>query len=259
MSLTPTESQQRLAVLIDADNTSGDHANDVMTEITKHGTATVRRAYGNWDGDRLGKWKAALLHNAIQPVQQFDYTKGKNATDSALIIDAMDLLYAGNLDGFVIVSSDSDFTPLATRLRESAKEVIGIGARKTPESFVRACNRFIFLDLLAETPSPSEAPEPDADAPRPPRLRDLLTKAIEDSAQDDGWSDLSAVGKHIKRSYPAFDERDYSDRKISRLSVLIKAQAQRYVEVRTSSSPGGSTVWVRMRPEPTKKAATKKP
>ena len=138
----------RLAVLVDADNATASLTTELLEEIAKYGTPTVKRAYGDWTTPNLGGWKEQLLHHAIQPVQQFAYTRGKNSTDSALIIDAMDLLYAGNLEGFVIVSSDSDFTRLATRLRESGMTVYGLGRRSTPTPFVAACDRFIYLDLL---------------------------------------------------------------------------------------------------------------
>src|SRR5215218_5529126 len=152
---TTADSSATLAILIDADNARPSAVQGLMDEVAKLGRATVRRIYGDWTTPNLGPWKAALLDHSIQPVQQFAYTKGKNATDSALIIDAMDLLYAGNLDGFVIVSSDSDFTRLATRLRESGMTVDGLGRRTTPAPFVAACDRFIYLNLLSR-----EAQEP---------------------------------------------------------------------------------------------------
>ena len=142
----------RLAVLIDSDNTTASLATELLEEIAKYGTPTIKRAYGDWTTQHLVGWKEELLRHAIQPVQQFAYTRGKNSTDSALIIDAMDLLYAGNLEGFVIVSSDSDFTRLATRLRESGMTVYGLGRRNTPTAFIAACDRFIYLDLLSPEP-----------------------------------------------------------------------------------------------------------
>src|SRR5918995_2940814 len=157
----------RLAVLIDSDNTTASLTTELLEEIAKYGTPTIKRAYGDWTTPRLIGWKEELLRHAIQPVQQFAYTRGKNATDAALIIDAMDLLYAGNLEGFVIVSSDSDFTRLATRLREAGMTVYGLGRRITPEAFVAACDRFIYLDLLSEdAQEPAQDPAPD-DEPAP--------------------------------------------------------------------------------------------
>jgi hypothetical protein len=247
----------RLAVLIDADNTSATHAAAVLEEITKYGTATVRRAYGDWTDGRLQKWKPQLNLHAIQPIQQFAYTTGKNATDFALVIDAMDLLYAGHLDGFVIVSSDSDFTRLATRLRESAKVVYGIGARKTPQAFVAGCDRFIYLELLAADAAADEQQTTGSDdAPPPPPIKRILTAAIESTSQDDGWSALGGIGSHLVKTHPSFDPRLYGHTK---LSNLVKAQS--YVEVRSPSSGAGSTVWVRIKPAGEGTAATseKKP
>src|SRR4051812_41992800 len=140
---------KRLAVLIDSDNTTARLTTELLAEIATYGTPTIKRAYGDWTTQQLAGWKEELLRHAIHPIQQFAYTRGKNATDSALIIDAMDLLYAGNVEGFVLVSSDSDFTRLATRLRESGMTVYGLGRRNTPEPFVAACDRFIYLDLLS--------------------------------------------------------------------------------------------------------------
>ena len=166
----------RLAVLIDADNASAGVTSELLAEVAKFGTPTIKRAYGDWTTPNLGGWKDELNRNAIQPIQQFAYTRGKNATDSALIIDAMDLLYAGNVEGFVIVSSDSDFTRLATRLRESAKTVYGIGRRETPEAFVNACDRFIYVDLLGAEPATRTRPGS-------PDLERLLRPAITGTAK----------------------------------------------------------------------------
>ncbi len=244
--MTTLPENPRLAVLIDADNTSATHAAALLEEITKYGTATVRRAYGDWTDGRLQKWKPQLNLHAIQPIQQFAYTTGKNATDFALVIDAMDLLYAGHLDGFVIVSSDSDFTRLATRLRESARVVYGIGARKTPQAFVAGCDRFIYLELLAADADASSGDQSSSgsdDAPPPPPIKRILTAAIESTSQDDGWSALGGIGSHLVKTHPSFDPRLYGHTK---LSNLVKAQS--YVEVRTPHSGAGSTVWVRIKP-----------
>lgn len=254
MSNTPSPAANdnaRLAVLIDADNTSAKHAAALFEEIAKYGTATVRRAYGDWSDGRLVKWRPELNLHAIQPIQQFAYTTGKNATDFALVIDAMDLLYADNLDGFVLVSSDSDFTRLATRLRESGKTVFGIGARKTPQAFVAGCDRFIYLELLAEhggdadpdDDNVADGDDSDEGAPAPPPLRRILTAAIESTSQDDGWSALGGVGSHLVKAHPSFDPRLYGHGKLSNL-----VRAQEYVEVRAPGSGAGSTVWVRLKP-----------
>ena len=204
----PVSTTSRIAVLIDADNTSASHADALLQELARYGVPTVKRAYGDWTTQQLVRWKEQLHRHAIQPIQQFAYTTGKNSTDSALIIDAMDLLYSGTLDAFAIVSSDSDFTRLATRLRESGKTVYGIGRRRTPASLVAAVDRFIFLEVLGDTEAP-EAAEPgepgeaggtataaaeiaeDAEDAVPlPDLRKMLTAAVNSTSHDDGWSML---------------------------------------------------------------------
>ena len=201
----------RLAVLIDSDNTTSSLTTELLEEIAKYGTPTIKRAYGDWTTQQLAGWKEELLRHAIQPIQQFAYTRGKNSTDSALIIDAMDLLYAGNLEGFVIVSSDSDFTRLATRLRESGMTVYGLGRRNTPAPFVAACDRFIYLDLLRqETETPAQpAPADEEPAPPLPNLKRILSTAISSTSKDDGWSNLGEVGSYLVKSHAAFDPRDY--------------------------------------------------
>jgi uncharacterized LabA/DUF88 family protein len=233
----------RLAVLIDADNATASLTTELLEEIAKYGTPTIKRAYGDWTTPHLGGWKEQLLHHAIQPVQQFAYTRGKNSTDSALIIDAMDLLYAGNLEGFVIVSSDSDFTRLATRLRESGMTVYGLGRRSTPTPFVAACDRFIYLDLLGpEQPEPASPGEEPA-APVPNLKRNLST-AISSTSKDDGWSNLAEVGSYLVKSHAAFDPRVYGHTK---LGELVRSQS--YVEVKTVPGPTGSgQLWVRLKP-----------
>ena len=237
----------RLAVLIDADNTTASLSTELLAEIAKYGTPTIKRAYGDWTTQNLAPWKEALLRHAIQPVQQFAYTRGKNATDSALIIDAMDLLYAGNLEGFVIVSSDSDFTRLATRLRESGMTVYGLGRRTTPEPFVAACDRFIYLDLLNQ--DADEAAEGDDQAPEQPNLRQILSAAISSTSKEDGWSNLGEVGSYLIKSHAAFDPRAYGH---SKLSELVRAE--RYVEVKEVPGPTGlSQLWVRLKPGASKR------
>jgi hypothetical protein len=247
-----TADATRLAVLIDSDNTTPSLASELLAEIAKYGTPTIKRAYGDWTTQNLVGWKAQLLRHAIQPVQQFANTRGKNSTDSALIIDAMDLLYAGNLEGFVIVSSDSDFTRLATRLRESGMTVYGLGRRKTPESFVSACDRFIYLDLLGEEPKESAPPPSDAEEPTPrlPNLKQILTAAISSTSKEDGWSHLGEVGSYLVKSHAAFDPRDYGH---SKLGELVRAES--YVEVKDAPGQTGlSQLWVRLKPAAAKKS-----
>ena len=230
---------KRLAVLIDSDNTTARLTTQLLEEIAKHGTPTIKRAYGDWTTPDLGNWKDELLRHAIQPVQQFSYTRGKNSTDSALIIDAMDLLHTGNLEGFVIVSSDSDFTRLATRLRESGKTVFGIGHRNTPEPFVAACDRFIYLDLLSQEP-----PEPEQPTPPLPDLKEIMSTAISSTSKDDGWSNLAEVGSYLNKSHAAFDPRDYG---AAKLGELVRRES--YVEVKdVPGSTGINHLWVRLKP-----------
>jgi uncharacterized LabA/DUF88 family protein len=251
-----TTDATRLAVLIDSDNTTARLTTELLEEIAKYGTPTIKRAYGDWTTQHLVAWKEELLRHAIQPVQQFAYTTGKNSTDSALIIDAMDLLYAGNLEGFVIVSSDSDFTRLATRLRESGMTVYGLGRRNTPGPFVAACDRFIYLDLLTEEPrEPARRTSDDEEepAPPPPNLKKLLSTAISSTSKDDGWSNLGEVGAYLSKSHAAFDARDYGH---SKLGELVRAQS--YVEVKDVPGPTGpSQLWVRLKPTPARRARTK--
>jgi hypothetical protein len=199
----------RLAILIDADNSNPDKLPDLLAEIAKYGNASVRRAYGNWTSGHLGKWKAGLLTHSITPIQQFNYTTGKNATDSAMIIDAMDLLYAGNLDGFCIVSSDSDFTRLASRIREQGLTVYGVGERKTPEAFVAACDKFIHTENLGKVdvrdddvaPAKPSSFRPDS------KLNALLREAVEAASDDSGWAHLGTVGSNLGRLKSDFDTR----------------------------------------------------
>ncbi len=228
----------RLAVLIDADNASASVAKELFEEVAKHGTPTVKRAYGDWTTQNLVGWKEHLHRHAIQPMQQFAYTKGKNSTDSALIIDAMDVLYSGNVDGFCIVSSDSDFTRLATRLREAGKVVFGLGERKAPEAFIAACDRFIFFEVLKH---PTESPRVQiADVPD---LKELLAHAIEETTRDSGWASLAAVGSYIGKNNTSFDSRNYG---FNKLSELVRKQA--FLEVKeTADSSGFVHLYVRVK------------
>ena len=219
----------RLAVLIDADNASASVVKELLEEVAKYGTATVKRAYGDWTTQNLVGWKEHLHRHAIQPMQQFAYTKGKNSTDSAFIIDAMDLLYAGNVDGFCLVSSDSDFTRLATRMREAGKLVYGLGERKTPEPFIAACDKFIFFEVLKR---PSEA-APPVQVAGVPDLKELVTHAIKETSRDSGWASLSAVGSFINKNHTSFDPRNYG---FTKLSELVRKQAYLEIEETTDAS-----------------------
>jgi uncharacterized LabA/DUF88 family protein len=249
-----SEDTRRLAVLIDADNTSPKLAREMFEELAGYGTLTVKRAYGDWTSTQLNGWKSELHKHAISPMQQFANTSGKNSTDSALIIDAMDLLYAGNLDGFVIVSSDADFTRLATRLREAGMTVYGVGQRKTPKPFQDACDRFIFLEVLRDSdaaPAASSGRGNDADdaedaaeAASQGNLQSMLTKALNKTpSDDDDWSALGALGSHLNRTDPSFDPRNYGFAKLSDL-----AKAQPYLETRAVPGSSGRTeLWVRLK------------
>jgi len=217
----------KLAVLIDADNAQPGLAEGLLAEVARYGTAHVKRAYGDWTDNHLRGWKDQLLDLSIQPIQQFGYTKGKNATDSAMIIDAMDLLYTGRFDGFCIMSSDSDFTRLAGRIRESGLTVYGFGERKTPAPFVAACDKFIYTDVLGKPDSDNEKPvEPTQrlntqELRQDTRLVNLLRNAIEDAADDTGWAGLGAVGSMVSKRAPEFDSRNWGYGKLSGLIGAI--------------------------------------
>lgn len=216
-----------VAVLIDADNVSPTRIGAVMTEITQYGTASVKRVYGDWTKPHLSGWKTAASEHVIQPMQQFANTARKNATDSALIIDAMDLLYTGRFQAFCIVSSDSDFTRLASRIREDGVTVYGFGERKTPEAFRNACDRFTYLDVLAE-PSTDAADAAALKARIPSEtlrtdgpLVSALRAAIGGASLDDGWADLAAVGSLVRKQRPDFDSRNWGYAKLSDLVRVI--------------------------------------
>ncbi len=233
-------------MLVDADNAQPAGIAALLAEIAKYGIASVRRAYGDWTTSRLASWKQVLNEHAVQPVQQFAYTTGKNATDSAMIIDAMDLLYGGRLQAFCIVSSDSDFTRLATRLRESGMTVYGVGEKKTPRAFVSACDKFIYTEILLGDDVPQEAVgATDSPAPAPPtkkttkelradtKLVALLRTATVSAADEDGWSHLAVVGQRMANQAPDFDPRNYG---YAKLGVLIDMTQLFDTEVRKSES-----------------------
>ncbi|GAB4187898.1 MAG: NYN domain-containing protein [Calditrichia bacterium] len=218
------EPVKKLAVLIDADNAQPSIIEGLLSEIAKYGIATVKRIYGDWTQSRLGGWKDVLLEYSIQPIQQFGYTSGKNATDSALIIDAMDLLYTGNFDGFCIVSSDSDFTKLASRIREAGLQVYGFGEEKTPRAFVSACDKFIFTEVLRSKDDSRDhiRRKSSAELKRDTRLVNLLRQAVEASSDDSGWAALATVGNNIAKQSPEFDPRNYGYKKLGELVSAIK-------------------------------------
>jgi uncharacterized LabA/DUF88 family protein len=221
------EEGSKLAVLIDGDNASPKIVVGLFAEIAKYGVAVVRRIYGDWTKPNLGGWKDCLLEHSISPIQQFAYTTGKNATDGAMIIEAMDLLYTGRFNGFCIVSSDSDFARLASRIREQGVKVYGFGARKTPRPFVTACDRFVYFDVLQEGDEPASVLTADAAAKakatkkvQDEQLLTTLRAAITAVADDEGWAHLGSVGSHINKQIPEFDARNYG---FARLSELVEA------------------------------------
>ncbi|MEJ2157022.1 MAG: NYN domain-containing protein [Desulfobacteraceae bacterium] len=214
----------RLAVLIDADNAQPSIVEGLLSEIAKYGTANAKRIYGDWTLPGLKGWKEVLLQHSIQPIQQFGYTSGKNATDSALIIDAMDLLYTGKFDGFCIVSSDSDFTKLASRIRETGLIVYGFGEKKTPKAFVSACDKFIFTEVLRSKDSSIEkiVRKTKSQLTRDTNLVNLLRNAVEASSDDSGWAHLASVGSNIAKQAPEFDPRNYGYKKLGELVSASK-------------------------------------
>ena len=221
------ENDLKLAVLIDADNIPYSNIKGMLNEIAKFGIPTIKRIYGDWTKPTVSGWKPALLKHAITPIQQYSYTTGKNATDSAMIIDAMDILHSEKVDGFCIVSSDSDFTRLAIRLRESGMVVIGIGEKKTPQPFIVACNKFIYIEIIGALAIPKQTPKTTTTSDRKTEIDvidnkfiQLLKSSIEDMADDDGWAFLAAVGALLNKKKPDFDPRNYG---FSKLTPLIKS------------------------------------
>jgi len=211
-----------LAVLIDGDNIPSAYVKEMMEEIAKYGNPTIKRIYGDWTKPNLSKWKNILLENAITPIQQYAYTTGKNATDSAMIIDAMDILYSEKVNGFCLVSSDSDFTKLATRLREAGMQVIGIGEKKTPNPFIVACDKFVYIEIL-KTKSKEKESEDDKESEKETydkiTLKEikLIAATITDLSDDDGWAFLGDVGSLLQKKKPNFDPRNYGFQKLTPL------------------------------------------
>ena len=263
------DDQPRLAVLIDADNAQPSVIEGLLAEVAKYGVASVKRIYGDFTSPRMTQWKAALLRHSISPAQQFAYTSGKNATDSSMIIDAMDLLYTQRFDGFCLVSSDSDFTRLAQRLREEGLTVYGFGEKKTPDPFVRACDKFIYTEVLRaeapepagpaapvkparkqpakkqaavktsapaqETAAPPAPPSPPAKAAPLPLPLGLLRQAIEEASDEEGWAHLGAMGAYLNKIKPNFDPRLYGQKK---LSDLLRKQPKHFSVVERETPAG---------------------
>ncbi|MEG2138392.1 MAG: NYN domain-containing protein [Oscillospiraceae bacterium] len=265
----PKGEELRLAVLIDADNASRTAMKAVMAEIAVYGTPTIKRIYGDWTAPNMGTWKSILLETAISPVQQYGYTTGKNSTDSAMIIDAMDILYSGNCDGFVLVSSDSDFTRLAVRLREAGMKVIGMGERKTPKPFIVACDKFVYIEVIRaaakeqtepvpapaepekkpqkkkaaevpakEPPAPTAEPEPVI----PQDIVNLIGDSIEMIADEDGYAFMGELGNLLNKKRPDFDSRNYG---FPKLTGLIESLDRFEVDKRQTSNPHTKHVYLR--------------
>lgn len=235
-----------LAVLIDGDNMPSSHVKEMMEEIAKYGNPTIKRIYGDWTKPHLSKWKNLLLENAITPIQQYSYTTGKNATDSAMIIDAMDILYSGKVNGFCLVSSDSDFTKLATRLREAGMLVIGIGEKKTPQPFIVACDRFIYVEILKSQSEQREKDEKEDGKDTYDKITareiNLIRTTISDVSDDDGWAFLGDVGSLLQKKQPNFDSRNYG---FDKLTPLIKAIGQFDIEQRENPKSRHKLIYVK--------------
>lgn len=238
-----------LAVLIDGDNIPSAHVKEMMEEIAKYGNPTIKRIYGDWTKPNLTKWKNLLLENAITPIQQYGYTTGKNATDSAMIIDAMDILYSEKVTGFCLVSSDSDFTRLATRLREAGMQVIGIGEKKTPNPFIVACDKFIYIEILKAKNSSSDSDDTkteDKDSVEKISKKEiaLIATTISDLSDDDGWAFLGDVGSLLQKKQPNFDSRNFGFQK---LTPLIESIGKFELEKRDSQKSRAKLIFVRIK------------
>lgn len=251
---------KRFAVLIDADNVSNKYIKYILDELSNDGVITYKRIYGDWTSNSMISWKSVLLENSITPVQQYSYTTGKNATDSAMIIDAMDILYAGNVEGFCIVSSDSDFTRLAARLREAGKTVVGMGERKTPSPFISACNKFTYLEVLeqeaventgisipAGTGSVAGVVAAGGGAERIPLelVKRTVRGIINEISDEDGWAPLSNIGSILTKRFPDFDVRNYGYKKFSLLITALNLFEIKSVPSRDTSV---KQIYIRERP-----------
>lgn len=238
------EKDLRIAVLIDADNVSDKYVKVIFDELSNHGIPTYKRIYGDWTKPQLAQWKNVLLDYSISPIQQYSYTSGKNATDAALIIDAMDILYSQNVDGFCIVSSDSDFTRLAARLREAGKQVIGMGEKKTPPAFIAACEKFKYLDVLYGASLPKEE-SVKVNGRSTDLLVDMLKTIITEQSDDDGWAFLGEIGSILSKRMPDFDTRNYGYQKLTPLVSSLKVFE---IQSRKTSNPNISHKYVRIKP-----------
>jgi uncharacterized LabA/DUF88 family protein len=240
----------QLAVLIDADNVPYSRVKEMLEEIAKNGTPTIKRIYADWTKPTVSGWKNVLLENAITPIQQYSYTTGKNSSDSALIIDAMDILYSGKVDGFCIVSSDSDFTRLAIRLREAGMKVIGIGEKKTPLPFIKACNKFVYIEVLKANPqttddSAKQVKTKSGSDPLNKIDRDLihlLTESVADLADESGWAFLGELGNFILKKKTDFDPRNYG---FSKLLPLIRSTNKFLIDERETANKNIRHIYIK--------------
>ncbi len=258
-------SELRLAVLIDADNAPRTALREVMAEVAVYGTPTLKRIYGDWTTPNMATWKPLLLEHAITPIQQYSYTTGKNSTDSAMIIDAMDILYSGNCDGFVLVSSDSDFTRLAIRLREAGMKVYGMGERKTPQPFIVACDKFVYIEVIRAAaksaakaaaqksakrktavpaaPEPAPAPVHDSESDGVPEdIVELVAESVEDLADEDGFAYLGDLGNLLLKKQPDFDPRNFG---FSKLSKFIFSLDRFQVDERRNPNNPATQIYLR--------------
>lgn len=242
------EKDLKIAVLIDADNVSEKYVKVLFDEINNHGFPTYKRIYGDFTKPQLSQWKGVLLNYSISPIQQYAYTTGKNSTDSALIIDAMDILYSQNVDGFCIVSSDSDFTRLASRLREAGKFVIGMGEKKTPPAFISACEKFKYLDVLLAASEPVQnnhrTPEEKGPLPNTTILVETLTTIINENSDEDGWAFLGEIGSILSKRMPDFDTRNYGFQK---LTPLVSSLKMFEIQSRKTSNPNITHKYIRIK------------
>ncbi|NTW71472.1 MAG: NYN domain-containing protein [Eubacteriaceae bacterium] len=246
------DTDKKIAVLIDADNVSDKYIKYIFDEISNHGVPTYKRIYGDWTKPHLSSWKTVLLDYSISPIQQYSYTTGKNATDAALIIDAMDILYSNNVDGFCIVSSDSDFTRLASRLREAGMYVVGMGEKKTPKPFISACEKFKYLEVLAEIPAATNGTKTDTGTDKQDssksgmadkkELMKSIQKIVTDISDEEGWAHLGEVGNRLNKRYPDFDTRNYGH---SKLSALILSFNKFEIQSRKTNNPNRNQILVR--------------
>ncbi len=241
-----SNNNSNLAVLIDGDNIPSAHVKEMMEEIAKYGNPTIKRIYGDWTKPNLTKWKNLLLENAITPVQQYAYTKGKNATDSAMIIDAMDILYSNQVSGFCLVSSDSDFTRLATRLREAGMQVIGIGEKKTPNPFIVACDKFVYVEILKNQTDKKSEDSKDSEKTAVDAITrkeiNLIATTISDLSDEDGWAFLGDVGSLLLKKQPNFDSRNYG---FEKLTPLIRSTDSFEIELRENPKSKNKLIYVK--------------